>query len=439
MRLFRGFLVMSASQVATLGATLVSRVLMARLMGPVGYGGFGVGINLVAVLSKALAFGAPPAVQYYASKKQESREDFLRTVLGLALALSVALTGFAVLVLPRLAAFYFNQQPIAASMYPILAFGVFPIVLGSTLASVLIPWGRISVYAAIQFVPSAIVLVGFVVLLTLRPPLEAAVVAQLIAWAAALLYNAWVVRAELKGGRFRWDLAKRIARYGLVIWPNVLLGIGTARIAVVMGAVFVTGAEIGYFVVALNVVEGILAFHAPVGQLLFARVSERERQAFGIAQESMRVSVFVLVSLSLVFVVIGRPFLVAIFGREFAASWPLALVLIGTGVCHALMRVLNNFVAGMGRPSLNTITLAVETGLLIALIPLLAASGSALGLAVASLSSAIAALIVATTHACGIMRCSPATLYVTRRSDLAKLGRRVQHLIAGEGAPTISH
>jgi O-antigen/teichoic acid export membrane protein len=436
MRLFRGFVVTSASQVATLVAALITRVFMARLLGPAGYGGFGVAVNLVTVLSKALAFGALPATQYFASKGQESREDLLRTVLTLGAVLGVALTGFALLVLPRVGGFYFSQQPIAAAIYPLLALGILPIVVGGVIASVLIPWGRVPAYATTQLMPSVLVLIGLLALLAVTSPLQAAALAYLAAWTAAMLYGIWVVRRGLSGGRFRSGLAKDIARYGLVVWPNVLLGVGSSRIAIVLGAVFVSGADMGLFVIALNVVEGVFAFHAPIGQLLFTRVSEREHQAFGIAQESMRVSVFVLLGLSLVFVAVGRPMITWVFGRDFAASWLLALVLIGTGVSHSLMRVLNNFVAGMGRPGLNTITLGVETGLLIALVPLFAVSGSPLGLAVASVCSALAALLVATAHSCSIMRCRPATLYLTRRSDLARLGRRVQDLFARQGTPT---
>jgi O-antigen/teichoic acid export membrane protein len=435
-RLFRGFLLTSASQVANLAAAVVTRVVMARLMGPAGYGGFGVGLNLVTVTSKVLAFGSAPAVQYNASKGQESRGDCLRTVLGLGMVLGTAVAAFSVLVLPGFLGDYFNQQPVAASVYPFLALGVLPIVLGGVLASLLIPWGRIFAYAVIQLVPGAFTLVFFGVSLAVMTPLAAAVAGYLVAWGTGLGYNLWVLRGEMRGGRFQWSLATRIVRYGLVVWPNVVLAIGAARTAVVLGAGYVAGADIGLLVVALNLVEGVLAFHAPMGQLLFTRVSERERQSFAITQESMRVSVFVMVVVSAAFVAAGRPILLVLFGGQFAGAWHLALILIGTGVCHSLMRVLNNFLAGMGLPSRNTITLAVETALLLVLVPVLAHSGSVVGLAVASVCSAFVGLLVATVQTCRIMRCSPTALYATRRADLLKLHRRVRRLLGDPTPPT---
>jgi O-antigen/teichoic acid export membrane protein len=325
---------------------------------------------------------------------------------------------------------------VAASVYPFLAFGVMPIVLGGLLAALLIPWGRILAYAVIQVVPGVLVLGVFAALVALVGPLAAAVAGHLVAWGTALGYNLWVLRQELRGGRFQWTLASRILRYGFVVWPNVVLAIGTARTAVLLGAGYVAAADIGFFVVALNLVDGVFAFHAPIGQLLFTRVSERERQSFAITQESMRVSVFGLLAVSAVFVAVGRPVLLILFGNQFADSWHLALILIGTGVCHSLMRVLNNFLAGMGRPSRNTITLAAETALLLVLVPALAHSGSIIGLAVASAASAFAALIIATFQTCRVMRCSPAALYMTRRSDLTKLHRRVRALLVTPTAPT---
>ncbi len=395
-----------------------------------------VGLNLVTVTSKVLAFGSAPAVQYYASKGRESRADCLRTVLGLGMALGGAVTAFSILVLPGLLGDYFNQQPVAASVYPFLAFGVLPIVLGGVLASLLIPWGRIFAYAVIQLVPGAFILVFFAVSLAVMGPLAAAVAGHLVAWGTALGYNLWVLRAEMRGGRYQWSLANRIVRYGFVVWPNVVLAIGTARAAVLLGAGYVAGADIGLFVVALNLVAGAFAFHAPMGQLLFTRVSERERHSFAITQESMRVSVFVLLVVWAAFVAAGRPILLVLFGSQFAGAWHLALILVGTGVCHSLMRVLNNFLAGMGRPSRNTITLAVETALLLVLVPVLAHSSSIIGLAVASVCSAFVALLVATLQTCRTMRCSPMALYVTQPADLFKLHRRVRKLFADPTPPT---
>lgn len=431
MRFFQGFLLTSASQFINLAGALASRVLMARMLGPAQYGGFGFSLNLVTVISRIFAFGLVPSVQYHASKKDWSRKDFLRTVVVIGVGVALALTAISIVAVPRLLVKQFADHPSSAQSYPYLALGVFPVVLGSVFAIVLIPWGRVGAYTVVQLMTGAFIAIAFGASSAIVAPLKAAIAANLIAWCIALAYNIGILRRDLWGGTFQGSAARKIWRYGLVVWPNVILGVGTARLATLLGGAFVPEEALGEFIVALNVAEGLFAFHAPLGTLLFSRVSEQERASFGVTQETMRVSVVTLLAVSAVFVLLGKPVLVLLFGRRFENAWVPALVLLGTGAAHALMRVLNNFLAGMGKPTRNTVTLASEVAALCALVPFLARKYGAIGLASASASAAAVSLVVSTAQGCWEMRCTPAALFLVRMDDLAKMRRRIGGLISG--------
>jgi enterobacterial common antigen flippase len=402
---------------------------MARWLGAAQYGGFGVGLNAVTVLSKGLALGTVPATQYYGSKRDYTRADFLVTVVLLSLAISILIVVVALWVLPWAMSTYWLRQPtgyvVFCRMAPFIPF----LVVGNALTIILIPWQRVGAYSVIQLLSGSLLPVLFALGILWFAPVTAATTCQAAVWVVLLAYNLWLVRSEFRGGRFSLSLTRKILAYGLAAWPTVLLSLGAARLVVLLGAAMISHEAMGLFVVGLNVSEAVFGFHSSLGQLLLSRVSAEESRAFPVTQQAMRISVVLLGIVAVLFLSFGRPVLLLLFGQDYAGSWPLSVVLLATGLTHSLGRILSSSLAGMGRPGCNTVTLGCEVLCLIGLVPVLSTHYGVFGLACASALAALAALGVSTLQSVRLMRCSLASLYLARVGDVFLVNRHIKQAL----------
>ncbi len=437
MKLLKGYVITSSGNVVKILAALLARTLMARLLGPVFYGGFGVGLNMTTVLSRLLTFGVLPAAQYYGSKTEFDRRDHLRTSLLLGLVTALFVTSLGVLLVPRLLAGYWAKQTVGLEVFQQLAPFLGLIIIGSVMGIIMIPWNRVLQYTIGQIILGVLVPVVFLAGLPFLLPLKAAVVAQVSVWVAALFFHAWVMRGELRGGHFQPHLAKKMVRYGLMTWPQVILGVGAARLAILLGANYLDQTNIGLFIVGMNISEAIFGFHGSLGQLVLSRLSEEETGAYRVTQQAMRLSVILLVSISLIYLGVGKPLLVLIFGNEYTASWNLSLILLVTGGTHSLGRLSANVLAGLGKPIRNSLTLTCEVLCLLILIPWLTKSQGAAGLALASAISAALSLLVSLGQSARAMDCGITTLIVPRKKDWV-LGGSLLKLVANSAKSKLS-
>jgi O-antigen/teichoic acid export membrane protein len=417
MKLFKGFMITSSGNVLKILAALVARTLMARLLGPVFYGGLGVGMNMATVMSRLLNFGVMPAAQYFGSKSEFDRRDHLRTSLVMGAIVGLSVTAVGVLLVPHFLAGYWTKQPIGLEVFQQLAPFLGLVILGNILGIILIPWNRVLQYTLGQVLVGLLVPLVFLATLPFVLPLKAAVLAQITVWIVALAYNLVVMRGELFGGRFQPDLAVKMVKYGLQTWPHVILNVGAARLAILLGANYLGQNDVGLFIVGMNISEAIFGFHGSLGQLVLSRVSEEESRAYQVTQQTMRLSVILLIAIALLYILLGQPLLVLIFGREYSSSWNLSLVLLITGGAHSLGRLSANVLAGLGKPIRNTVTLVGEVLSLAILVPLLTMSSGTIGLALASAISAVISLIISLWQTGRLMGCGMKTLLVPEKND----------------------
>jgi hypothetical protein len=125
----------------------------------------------------------------------------------------------------------------------------------------------------------------------------------------------------------------------------------------------------------------------------------------------------------------GKWLLLILFGKGYDGSWDLALILVVASTAHALMRVLSNFMAGMGKPGKNTITLMTEILSLLVSIPVATHAYGVEGLCIAAALSASMSFGVSLLQCCREMNCSPLVLLVPRIEDLRKVSRRMSEAL----------
>lgn len=427
MRLASGFLLGAASQGLNLLGAIATRILLWRLLGPQAYGGVAISLNVVTVISRVFSFGLAPATQHFGSKLDSRRASVGVTALRLGIATGVLLTLATYGCLPLLGS-YLGDEPTATLAMLWLAAGILPVVVTAILMSLLLSWGRYAHYNLVATTIGTGVPVLLVAASAFTNPTAAAIGAHLTCWAVAVALGWLFTRPATAGGHWQPDLARLMTTYGLASWPTIILAVGAARLATLLGVSYVGVLEIGYFILAVNVTEALFTIFSPTSQLLFTQVSAREAASFGVARRAARLSTPIFLGVAVLYAGLGKPVFVFALGDDAVPAWPLSLILLLAATMHALTRITASINAGLGRPHLNLIALGCEVATLLVLLPLLAPGLGATGLALASVASAAVGLVVGTVQVCSTMRVTPRGLWVPSPEDIAFLRRRL-----GEG------
>ncbi len=426
MKLTSGFVLGAGAQALNLLGAVASRVLLWRLLGPQSYGGIALSLNIVTVISRMLSLGLVPATQHFGAKMSAARANLAFTAVSLSVIVGLVLTAGTYAMLPILTRTYLSDDAISSMALAWLASAILPILVSAVLSSLLLSWSRFAEYNIV----AVVIGVGVPVLLlganTVATPPLAAVAAHLISWLAACALSWHFVRAALRGGQWSWDLARRLLKYAMQCWPTVIVAVGTARLATLMGVVFVGPLEIGYFILAINVAEALFSMLSPVSQVLFTHVSANEGTSFGIAARALRLAVLIFSIVTLLYLAVGKPVFLFVLGGDALPAWRLSLILLAAGMMHALARIMASIAAGIGRPELNLVALGSEVGILIVAIPALAEQYGIVGLAVCSTAGATVAALIGTAQVCRIMKVTPAVLWIVTRDDVLYLGKRLQ-------------
>jgi O-antigen/teichoic acid export membrane protein len=89
MSFIRSFSFTFGTKALSLVLLLVMRILMARLLGPAGFGSFGVALNLITILSRWGSVGIAPATQLIIGKHPDLKNSVFTCTLILSLILGL--------------------------------------------------------------------------------------------------------------------------------------------------------------------------------------------------------------------------------------------------------------------------------------------------------------------------------------------------------------
>jgi O-antigen/teichoic acid export membrane protein len=426
----RGFLLGAGAQGLNLLGAMVSRVLIWRLLGVEAYGGVAFSLNLVTVISRSLSPGIAPATQYWAAKTHAHRDDVARVATTIGVVVAAVLVVGTYAAMPLLARHYFPADSRVAPTFAWLALGIFPVVVTSVLASLLLAWTRFGAYNLVALVTGIFVPVIMLLATLVVPPVTAVVAAHLVCWFAAAALALVFTAGPVHAGRWNGDLVRPMLKFALQSWPNIVMSVGAARLVSVVGLAFVGDVQFGFYILAVNVTEALFAMFAPIGQILFTRVSNSEAASFAVVARSMRLAVLTFTLLSVGFILAGKPVLLLVLGDSAAPAWPIALIVLGSAGAHAIMRIMTSVLAGMGRPTLNTVALGVEIAVLALCIVPLGMRFGATGLAVCGVIGAAAALLVNMVQLCRVMHVGPITLFVPSLGDVRFAMSRVGEFVS---------
>ncbi|WP_233517617.1 lipopolysaccharide biosynthesis protein [Geodermatophilus marinus] len=218
-----------------------------------------------------------------------------------------------------------------------------------------------------------------------------------------------------------------ILHFGLRIWIGTLSGVLLSRLDQVLMAPLSSLAELGFYVVAVNVADLALIFNNAVRDVLYATEAKG-----GTAGERAIVAARLSAALSLVLGVVLAStmtlWLPLVFGPEFAASVVPAAILLLAGVTGVPGSIAGAILSASGRPGLRSTSMVAAATVNIILLFLLAPALGAVGAAIATL---IGSLIAANANIIFVSQRLPhgfKDFYGVRRTDFQLALAVVQRL-----------
>ena len=370
----------------TLGLNLATGIVSARYLGPVGRAEQAA-ILLGALLFPYLAsFGLPFAVQYKIRTEPERAAVFESAGTGLAIAFGLLSCAVGIFVVPHMLAKYSASIVFAAQIALLTA----PLaMLYALLCAILQARHR---FGETNFTRYAMPASTLAILLALAAghALNAisSSVAYLIslAWAAPWLWFKVGPKLRVRGLR---SAVKQLLSYGSRSYVSDILGTLAAQVDQVLVIGLLSPAGMGLYAVAIGAARAVDLYSGSVVAVLFPRAASLENAAIvELTGRATRITSALLLVTS-VALIAALPLLLPLFyGRAFAASVPVAQVIVVSIALNGVVYVLAQAYMAAGRPgviaAIQLVGLGTTVPAMLLLIPRYALLGAATALVIST-------------------------------------------------------
>jgi O-antigen/teichoic acid export membrane protein len=399
------------------GIGIVNGILLARFLGPSGKGDYYLLSILPATAMVFLQLGLPQAFTYFAARGQTAGLLVKSLVLTAALT-GVALVGGAVFLPLVYESVLHDIDPRLA----LVAFVAFPLAMNATLSTGIVLGRRdIRSYAIVKSVTP---LVTTVLLIFVLGVANASVPGAIVAYLIASAFHAFALFA----GAARKDNSRLpgspsygdVFRYGLPFYPGSLATFFSYRIDVYLIAFLLLDPSVplGYYSLAVGLAELVFFFPNAVSQLFFPQVAGAPRE-----QSDQQVAVVARVTLLLtgavaIALVPGAAIMIALLLPAFGPSMEPLIALLPGVVALSVAKVIGGYVAGIGRPGVNSAVSIASFIVNIAANLVLIPAYGIVGAAVASLLSYSISALLMTAIAARLTGAGLLSFWIPRLDDV---------------------
>jgi O-antigen/teichoic acid export membrane protein len=385
----------AASRVVVAVTGAIATVVVARMLGPSGAGGYAVAQSLIALLAVATTLGVEHGIAYYVSSGRWAARSARRAAQRVALVSGVVGAGLGVLarlIVPSA----FGGLSVATTA---VAAAALPFVLSwFYFTYIALAIDRYEAYALAPATQSVVALVLIAVLGALFG-LSGVVVAVTLGHVAAALAVAVIARRTFsrRGVEDAEPPAepgalRRAIRFGIKGYASNALQFVNYRLDVFILAGVASAAAVGRYAVAISITSIVLLLPRALADVLFPRVAALSARADGSGEEararvetkSLRHLVVVVLASSAVVALVLLVLVVPVYGAAFRPAVELGLILLPGTALVGLSGMLASSIVGRGHPGGSLVITAVTTPVTIALYAVLIPPFHAVGAALAS-------------------------------------------------------
>lgn len=397
-------------------ASIAAIPLVTRHLHPTDYGHYVTVTSLLLIVAALTEGGlANLGVRELSSGDESERADFMASLLGLRIALSIV--GGALAIAFAVAVGY---PRVVIEGVSIAAVGVVLANLQATLALPLITGLRLPWLAALDFLGPAVTAIGLVALVVIGAPLLPFFAAAVLGYLVTLLITAALVRSRVAlRPRFNLRRWQALLAQSVVFAAATALGAIYFQVVVVAMSVLTSGRAVGIFSLAfriLSVVNGIPLLVVGSAFPILLRAARDDRARLRYALGRLLEGNLLLGGWFSLLVVAGAPFAVKVMGGSSYHGSGEVLRILGAGVIATFLAAV--FAFALLSLRMYGALIAINAGMValaVALCVLLIPADGAKGAAIATLSLEV---LLATSYATALFANHPEL-----RPRLAMAGR----------------
>jgi len=406
-----------------------SSIIVARWLGPEGFGVLAVLNATVALTLQIGSAGLPSANTYFIARDRRSLAPVWANSIVIAFAAGILL-ALVVVALPAMNPALFGG--VSKNLLAIAALSIPSQLLTLLGLNVLLATDRIGQMNLLDSMSPVLVLLNaIVVLVIMRANLATLVSFNTGAAIALSLSLIWVVgrllarQKERHACRPDFPLLKKMLGYGSKFYVSIMAGVVIFRADLLIVNHFRGASEAGVYAVASQVSFLLLLMPGVIATLLFPRVASRQdaRGEFAVAVTRHASFVMLIMCAAAGAASFALPF---IYGARFADATIQLLILLPGIYLIGIESVLVQHFTGTGLPVAIpvfwVITLLINLGLNLALVPMFGARGAAL---TSTVSYALISALVA-VYFCLKTGKTPSEIFLLRSRELCELWTRAR-------------
>jgi O-antigen/teichoic acid export membrane protein len=339
---------------------MITGIITARWLGPTDRGLFQLLTLAPVFLSNFVKLGIPQANVYYMRRENADAGDVAGNSIWLAVGLGLLLTAVCWFERDWVSARILKGAP-PYLLLPVLAVTPF-VLMQAYFLGIAQAQERFREYNIQQIAPNVFSLVGMTVaLILLHQGLIGAVLIQL---GIVLFVSLWlVVRIHRHSPihlRPKIGLMKQMLGFGSKSYLQTLAATLHLRIDQYMIAYFLTPKQVGYYAIAVNLTNLLLRIPDATGTVLFPRLAgASETDAHRATTQVCRHTLFLAVTGSLIFLVVGPIGIPILYGKAFAPAVVALVILLPAVVMLSLYLILTRNFTSRGKQEINVVAAAV--------------------------------------------------------------------------------
>lgn len=402
--------------------SVAAGIIIARSLGPEGKGIYVVAFLLPRLVATFGDLGLRQSLIYRIGRKHLSLEQAMGTTLIIDAVLSVGLMALALTL-----AIIFSTTLVRGVAFYLIILTTMSIplrLLSGHLRNMLRAVGRIRAYSMFSLSESVAQLAAFAILVSLSSLTISRVIMVQLGLRLTLMLVCLGAAAQGLRGRLQPELKamRGLLSFGLRSHVAYVFVALERRFDVLLLNAFLFPAQVGLYAVGVSAAQIVLYVTDAMGTVLYPRISSSSpEQVRQFLPRISRLSILLSALVGIGLVMVGKPLISLLYGRDFDASYMAMVILLPGIVTTTVFRVSGSYLQGMGRPgvvsAITILSFAVNLGANLILIPRRGINGAALASTISySLGACLVLIVFSRDSRLGVRE-----LLVPRWSDLMEL------------------
>ncbi|SKA88218.1 Membrane protein involved in the export of O-antigen and teichoic acid [Clostridium sp. USBA 49] len=361
MKFFKSTVLTFISNIFGFGISMITTILLSRLLGASGKGVIGVSNNIIAFSMLILGLGFEAANIFFVGKDKKN----INNILGY----NLIICGFSFIILLIIASIHlvhpinFIFKGIDNRIIILLLFIIPMSLMKSSLINLILGLQDIVRFNKINVLDKIITFILMLIsLLVFNSPLYiifstllSTLIIQLI-----LIYIV-IVKYNVKPS-FNFVFYKKMIGYGAKSQISNTIQMINYRLDVFIINYFLELSQVAIYQNAVSLGEALWQVSGTISTIVFPMTSNSKNieELKGFINRVSRVTLFFIVICSIFLSIISKPLIIFLFGKEFTDAY-IALILLLPGISFfSVSKILANFLAGVGKTEKNIISSSIS-------------------------------------------------------------------------------